>query len=732
MTSGKRLENKYKMKKSSFYLLGQIFLCVIIVTIIILFGNKIYYDDLNEVKQLRLDSEVKKMKEIVTNTIIHIDLHRECMQKNVTQIIASCTADAEVNRYTDPVCGVKRVLELFYGSAKGNVVQAIIEDGSRCILLNEQNRDGILLGDDEKETMLSREVIRDIVVAEECTIHFFAFQSDIDDLVKAEEYRHIHSMQYTEDSYVWVNEVVNMEGGDNYAIRRIHPNLILTEGEYLSTSTQDIKGNYPYAEELNGIREDGEVVHQYFFKNKSNDEIAEKISYGAFYEPYCWIVATGTPLEDLYSDISHRSVERLNTLSIQMGIVCILVSFFMLISVRKIIARLSKATLSAETANRAKSVFLFNMSHDIRTPMNAIIGFTKIARNNLEDREKVGDALSKIEDSGKVLLNLIDDVLELARIESGKMELNCIPVSLRDGVTGVREIFDEEMAQKGIHFSSEVQVENDSVMCDCLKMNRICFNLLSNALKFTPAGGRVELTIHQVSGVRKDGTAEYELRVKDNGIGMSEEFQKHLFEMFERERTSTVSRLQGTGLGLAIVKQIVSFLGGTIQVISRQGEGTEFIIRLSMESVAGEQTQKETNCLREEKPNLAGKRILLVEDNELNREIASELLDNEGVEVETAEDGSVALSKLMNSTPGYFDLIIMDIQMPVMDGYTATQEIRQLPDERLANIPIVAMTANAFDEDKKKAFDVGMDGYIAKPIDVPELMEILAQILGEC
>ncbi len=320
--------------------------------------------------------------------------------------------------------------------------------------------------------------------------------------------------------------------------------------------------------------------------------------------------------------------------------------------------------------------------------------------------------------------------MELARIESGKMEMNCIPVSLNEGVTGVREIFEAEMTQKGIHFVSEVNVKNDRVMCDCLKMNRICFNLLSNALKFTPPGGRVEMKINQLSGIRDDGTAEYELRIKDNGIGMSEEFQKHLFEMFERERTSTASRLQGTGLGLAIVKQIVSFIGGTIQVISRQGEGTEFIIRFSLEIDTGEQTQDDANRICKEKPDLAGKRILLVEDNELNREIASEILTNSGFVIESAEDGSIALSKIMNSVPGYFDLIIMDIQMPVMDGYTATQEIRQLPDKRLANIPIVAMTANAFDEDKKRAFDTGMNGYIAKPIDVPELMEVLEQILG--
>ncbi|MDD6036578.1 MAG: response regulator [Lachnospiraceae bacterium] len=730
MRVGKRLTNEGKAKKLNYFLLGQILLCALIVLIFILFGNKIYYDDLNEVKQLKLESEIRKMKEIVTNTIIHIGLYREDKQESISQLIEICTTGAEANQYTNPVREVKRVLDSFYGSDEGNVVQAIINDGSTCVLLNAKHRDGLSLSRSDKDTMLSREAIRNFVACEGYSIYFFAFLEDIDELVKAEEYRHIHSLQYTEDSYVWVNEVLNMEGGNNYAVRRIHPNLVSTEGEYLSTSMQDIKGNYPYEAELEGIRENGEVVHQYYFKNKSNDKITEKISYAAFYEPYQWIVATGTPLDALYSDISDRSGERLTTISVQIGSICVLVIILLFFSVRKTITGLSRATWEAENANRAKSVFLFNMSHDIRTPMNAIIGFTKIAQNNPDDKEKVGNALSKIEASGKVLLNLIDDVLELARIESGKMEMNCIPVSLNEGVTGVREIFEAEMTQKGIHFVSEVNVKNDRVMCDCLKMNRICFNLLSNALKFTPSGGRVEMKINQLSGIRDDGTAEYELRIKDNGIGMSEEFRKHLFEMFERERTSTASRLQGTGLGLAIVKQIVSFIGGTIQVISRQGEGTEFIIRFSLESDTGEQTQDDANRICKEKPDLAGKRILLVEDNELNREIASEILTNSGFVIESAEDGSIALSKIMNSVPGYFDLIIMDIQMPVMDGYTATQEIRQLPDKRLANIPIVAMTANAFDEDKKRAFDTGMNGYIAKPIDVPELMEVLEQISG--
>ena len=437
--------------------------------------------------------------------------------------------------------------------------------------------------------MLSREAVRDSLRCGDCTIYYFAFRTDIDDLVKKEEYDLIHSLQYAEDSYVWVNEVLNIEGGDNYAVRRIHPNLVATEGEYLSTSMQDIMGNYPYETELKGIRENGEVVHQYYLKNKSDDRIAEKISYTAFYEPFQWIVATGTPLDTLYADISYVSGQRMNTLSIQIGIVCLLVIALLFLGVRRTVRDLSRAAQEAEDANAAKSVFLFNMSHDIRTPMNAIIGFTRIAQEHLDDRERVGSALSKIEASGRLLQNLIDDILEIARIESGKMEMNCAPFRISDGIAEIREVFEAEMAQKGIRFFTQVDVKNDDVLCDSLKLNRICFNLLSNALKFTPSGGQVELRGDQLSDAGADGTAVYELRVRDNGIGMSEEFQKHLFEMFERERTSTVSRQQGTGLGLSIVKHIVTFMGGTIQVNSKQGEGTAFLARFPLEIAAAAQ-----------------------------------------------------------------------------------------------------------------------------------------------
>lgn len=727
MKSKKLDINNLKKNRMNYFLLGQILLCILIISIIVFFSNTIYRDDLNEVKQLMLDSEVEKMKEDVKNMMTNIDLRRESAQKRISELVEICVTETKENRYTSAVQSVEGVMNFMYGTDMGNIVQVIIDDGNRYTLLNSEHKDGVEISRSKRDDIMGQESIRKSLEYKGMNICYFAFQTDIDELVKVEIYHLIHKLEYTEDAYIWVNEILNMEGGDNYAIRRIHPNLASTEGAYLSTNTQDIKGNYPYRVELDGIRENGEVVQQYYFKNISNDEISEKVSYAAYYEPYHWIIVTGKPLNVLYSNINYMSEDRLSTVSIQIGVICLVVLSLLFFSMRKTIEGLSKATREAEEANRAKSVFLFNMSHDIRTPMNAIIGFTKIAQDNLEDHEKVKVALSKIESSGKVLQNLIDDILALARIESGKSELNRACVSVHDAIAEMCQIFEPEMDKKGIEFLTEVNVKNDLVVCDRLKIDRLCLNLLSNAMKFTPSGGRIELRIDQLSDMKEGRSADYELRVRDNGIGMSEEFQKHMFEMFERERTSTVSRLPGTGLGLAIVHHIVSIIGGTIRVNSKPGEGSEFIIRFPMEIVTEEEQQvKDQSC--EKHTDLTGKRILLVEDNELNQEIAFELLTDRGFQVELAEDGSVALSKLTDAGPGWYDFVIMDIQMPVMDGYTATREIRKLPDPELANIPIVAMTANAFDEDRRKAFEVGMNGHIAKPINMDELMETLGNL----
>jgi two-component system sensor histidine kinase/response regulator len=525
---------------------------------------------------------------------------------------------------------------------------------------------------------------------------------------------------------------------------------------------------------------------------------------------------------------------------------------------------LSEAVRAAETANRAKSTFLSNMSHDIRTPMNAIIGFTTLAVSNIDDKKRVRDYLGKILSSSNHLLSLINDILDMSRIESGKIHLEETEVSLSDVLHDLKTIISGQIYAKQLDlYMDAMDVKDEDVYCDKTRLNQVLLNLLSNAVKFTPAGGTVSVRLKQFPGTVKD-SGLYEIRVKDNGIGMSKEFVKKIFSPFERERTSTVSRTQGTGLGMAITKNIVDMMGGTIEVQTEQGKGTEFIVRLpfrihfkqhhtekiaeleglkalvvdddfntcdsvtkmlvrigmrsewtlsgkeavlrarqSMElgdafhayiidwrlpDMNGIEVTRQIRSLGDDTPiiiltaydwsdievearaagvtafcskpmfmsdirdtlmiaigqmqaeaedtshlaagsDFRGRCILLVEDNELNSEITVEILNGYGCQVDTAVNGAEAVKKIKNSNPGDYDLVLMDVQMPVMNGYEATRQIRALNDPALAGITILAMTANAFDEDKKKALECGMDGFLTKPIVIEELIGVLQKNL---
>ena len=533
---------------------------------------------------------------------------------------------------------------------------------------------------------------------------------------------------------------------------------------------------------------------------------------------------------------------------------------------RKMNQALSEAVRAAETANKAKSTFLSNMSHDIRTPMNAIIGFTTLAVSNIDDKKRVRDYLGKILSSSNHLLSLINDILDMSRIESGKIHLEETEVSLSDVLHDLKTIISGQIHAKQLDlYMDAMDVTNEDVYCDKTRLNQVLLNLLANAVKFTPAGGTVSVRLKQLPGTAK-GSKLYEIRVKDSGIGMSQEFVQKIFSPFERERTSTVSRTQGTGLGMAITKNIVDMMGGTIEVQTEQGKGTEFIVRLpfriqsehqriekiaeleglkalvvdddfntcdsvtkmlmrvgmrsewtlsgkeavlrarqSMElgdafhayiidwrlpdmngievtrqirslgddtpviiltaydwsdieveakaagvtafcakplfmsdiretlmNVIGQsQDEPETSILPKANPDFRGKCILLVEDNELNSEIAVEILNGYGFVVDTAENGAEAVEKIKNSASGNYDLVLMDVQMPVMNGYEATKEIRALADPALAGITILAMTANAFDEDRKKALECGMDGFLSKPIVIEELIAMLQKNMNQ-
>ena len=654
----------------------------------------------------------------------------------------------------------------------------------------------------------------------------------------------------------------------------------------LDTYHEELKNIADYAEEVYPRKTKGELTWDEYV----DDVMNQGTGYVVFRTPQTdgweymyyapaginqWSIAVSVPEKEAFSSVF--AVQRVCVyLGVLMAAVIILYYMWVRGNAKRITQKaveqavLTEKLQKAEAADRAKSVFLSNMSHDIRTPMNAIIGFTTLAQANLDNREKAQEYLKKILSSSNHLLSLINDILDMSRIESGKLHIEEKECTIPDIFRDMRNIIQTQMQEKQLNFFMDaMDVTDENIYCDKLHVNQVLLNLLSNAIKFTPPGGTVALTIRQKPGAPK-GYGSYQICVQDTGIGMNDEFIRHIFEPFERERNSTVSGIQGTGLGMAITKNIIDTMGGTIAVQSEQGKGTRFIVdldfRLQSEphreekveeleglhalvvddnfatcdsvtrmlkqigmrsewvlhgreavlharqahelgddyhayivdwflpdlsglevvrqiraivgedapiiivtaydwrafeeeareagvtafcnkpiffselrsllvaAAEGDTSQGEVTAEEALIPNVGdrfrGVRLLLTEDNELNREIAEELLSDSGFLVDTAEDGTVAVEKVKNAEPGYYALILMDIQMPRMNGYEATRAIRALDDPGIANIPIVAMTANAFEEDKKQALESGMNAHIAKPIDVKKLLEVLTDILS--
>ena len=387
-----------------------------------------------------------------------------------------------------------------------------------------------------------------------------------------------------------------------------------------------------------------------------------------------------------------------------------------------------KAQIQAEKANAAKSDFLFNMSHDIRTPMNALLGYNELMKRELTD-PKLLDYQEKMEQSGNLLLSIINNVLDMARIESGKVELDEDYVKIRDIYQGIYKIFQVEAEKKGIHLEMEYDVQHEHVICDETKNREIFLNLISNAVKYTASGGRVTIRITELDCDRED-YVRIRTQVIDTGIGMSEEFLPSLFDAFARERNTTVGKVAGTGLGMPIIKKYIDMMGGTIEAESKLGEGSKFTVtleyRIADKSYYEQDTEKSSDM--DETDRINGKHVLLAEDNDLNAEIAEFILEDMGLVVDRVEDGVQCVARIEQKPAGTYDLILMDIQMPNMDGYKATQAIRRLADKEKSGIPIIAMTANAFEEDRKKALEKGMNEHIAKPVDIEKMRKTLQNI----
>ena len=383
--------------------------------------------------------------------------------------------------------------------------------------------------------------------------------------------------------------------------------------------------------------------------------------------------------------------------------------------------QIEKVATEAQHANQAKTRFLFNMSHDIRTPMNAIIGYTQLLENNLDNKKQALDYISKLKSSSTILLSLINYILEMTQIESGKLDLKKEIGDLDDLVKNINIVVEPLIKEKKLHYSHHLEIKHHHIICDKTKLREIVLNILSNAIKYTPEGGNVELLIQEISF--ENNKVKYHFIIIDNGIGMKEDFLPHIFEEFAREKTSTESKVPGVGLGLPIVKSLIDMMNGTIQVESKLNKGTKFTVELSfLTSLQVENVnERNTSTL-----DFSGKHILLVEDNELNAEIGIELLNTFKVIIDLAKNGEECIKILEKMPEGYYDLILMDIQMPIMDGYEATKIIRSFNNKN-AQIPIIAMTANAFEEDRKHALQLGMNEHLAKPVDIEKLKDVLTK-----
>ena len=389
--------------------------------------------------------------------------------------------------------------------------------------------------------------------------------------------------------------------------------------------------------------------------------------------------------------------------------------------------KLMSALAQAEEANKGKSYFLFNMSHDIRTPLNAIIGYSELAKNHLDEKEVLDDYIYKIQTCGRQLLGLIGDVLDMAKIESGNLEISEKPCLCQDLMSDIMISVNESAKKKGLEFEASGNACHSTILCDKVKVQKILLNILSNAVKYTPQGGKISLSVQEK--IREDeGLSDFTFVVKDNGIGISKEFLPYIFNSFSRERNATISGLSGTGLGMTITKRLVDAMGGKIEVESQQNIGTTVTVSITFSRLVGLEEKREEII-----PDafLKDIRVLLVEDNEINGEIASEMLRELKVNVDLVTNGKECIDALLEKDAGYYDLVLMDIQMPVMDGYEATRIIRRFSDKDKRLIPVIAMTANAFEEDKQKAFQSGMNGHLAKPVEMRHLIQALKSAIGK-
>lgn len=554
-------------------------------------------------------------------------------------------------------------------------------------------------------------------------ISLFVPQDLIDAAVKSEIHSYIHSLQYGKNDYVWVNEVVNYQGGDNYAIRRIHPNLKTTEGSYLSTNLLDKAGAKPYESELAGIRDHGEILQAYYFKNLSDTNLARKYSFAKLYKPFNWIIATGTPEEDIYAVTDLVKQQQFLHVVLVLAITVLLILAIIGYGSLQV-----KENMELEIArNSAKSSLLSRASHDMRTPLNAIINFSGQELTKDLAPAELHTYLQNINKAAYYLLSLIDELLTMSKLEKDSLKLYPQSTQIISCLQLVEKMMRPRTKEKGQHFVLTYNgcTEADYVWIDGMRVQEILLNLLTNAVKFTPAGGTILCQL-KCTAKNKD-QLEAAFLVKDNGCGIPSELQNKIFEPFTQNiNAEDATQRTGSGLGLSIVKGLVQLMHGQITLVSKPNQGSEFYVIFPWQRCV---PPSQTIPPAVTTGNLIGKHVLICEDNKMNALILNKLLEKAGITSDLAENGQLGVEKFSAAPTGTYDLILMDMLMPVMDGLSATRAIRTLSRADAKTIPIIAVTANAYEEDREKVIAAGMNEHLSKPINPHKLYELLGKLI---
>jgi signal transduction histidine kinase/BarA-like signal transduction histidine kinase len=703
--------NQQRHRKFSRLLLIQIAVSVFLIAAVVFVVQFLMSTANENAKKVAQKNAEVSMKIDVENVISRIDTLRKQKRElsqveihHVIEILSAANEDQILDAAADSIS--------YLDQSGGEAVPSLeITDASGTPVYQSDS-----LSADSEDAIL-----KETLQVGSYTVTAYTSQAKIDEIVKQEIHDEIHNTQYGNNQYVWVNEVVDFDGGDNYAIRRIHPNLSDTEGIYLSTSIQDAAGNYPYKSELEGIKANGEIYQTYYFKNLDDGKIALKYSYAKLYEPYSWIIATGIPLSNLYS--VPNELEQQNTVIGRAVIAASVFLVLLLSSVTVIISRKNEQIRKAK--EEANQILLSSVSHDMRTPMNAIISYSGNDLNQDCSEAELRENMKKINSSASSLMVLINDLLMSSKFNITERQLNLAPVTIRGCVQPVYDIVLPRISAKHQYFSITYH-EIDSAMtvsADADRIRQILINLVNNASKYTPDQGTISLEIYGTAD-QSSRTVSLQMHVIDNGIGIAREKMNVIFEPFSQLNAKSS---EGIGMGLSIVKSLVNAMKGTITVESEPGAGSDFTVSLKLKMAELPKTNSELTL---DVHSLAGKRILVAEDNELNRDIVEKLLAMKGMICVSAENGKQALETFQSSPEGTYDCILMDVRMPVMDGLEAARAIRALARPDGKTVPIIAMTADVLPEDVEKCVDAGMNAHVSKPIYSQVLFSTLSTQIG--